>query len=201
MRWFLLVNCLFPMALCAQPAYNELIEQHRQTYKGEFLESTNSPLRTKEAVALIRFYAPDSTYRVVATVQRTQNAQPFAMPTYSGQTSEQVAYAILSFSLHGKAHRLTVYRSLALANNPKYRNYLFLPFKDGTTGKETYGGGRYLDLRMRDIQNGQLILDFNKAYNPYCAYAEGYPCPIPPATNTLSASVRAGERKYVKSHN
>ncbi|HEX9957444.1 MAG TPA: DUF1684 domain-containing protein [Fibrella sp.] len=200
MRWFLLVVYLIPIALYAQPAYYETIEKHRQTYKAEFLESGNSPLRTKEAISLIRFFAPDSTYRVVATVQRTQNALPFSMPTYNGQSSEQVAYANLSFRLQGKAHTLTIYRSLALANNPRYRDYLFLPFKDGTTGKETYGGGRYLDLRTRDIQNGQLIIDFNKAYNPYCAYGEGYSCPIPPATNTLSIAVSAGEKTYVKSH-
>jgi uncharacterized protein (DUF1684 family) len=189
-----------PFGAYAQSTYNEAITKHRQTYKDEFLESSRSPLRTREAVSMIRFYEPDSLYRVVATVQRTQEAEPFAMPTYNGQTSEQVAYATLSFTLLGKRHTLTVYRSLALATNPKYRDYLFLPFKDVTTGKETYGGGRYLDLRTVDIKNGQLPVDFNKAYNPYCAYGDGYACPIPPAGNTLTVAVRAGEKKYVKSH-
>jgi hypothetical protein len=83
---------------------------------------------------------------------------------------------------------------------PEYRDYLFLPFKDATSGQETYGGGRYLDLRTGDIQNGQVMLDFNRSYNPYCAFKEGYPCPIPPKNNVLSVSIEAGEKAYSKAH-
>jgi uncharacterized protein (DUF1684 family) len=83
---------------------------------------------------------------------------------------------------------------------PKYKNYLFVPFKDMTNGKETYGGGRYLDLETTDIQNDSVILDFNKAYNPYCAYSNGYSCPIPPKENHLAVSIEAGEKTFGKEH-
>ena len=122
------------------------------------------------------------------------------MPTYSGKTSPYVSYGVLSFTLNGQPQQLTVFRSLRLASNPKYRDYLFLPFKDATSGETTYGGGRYLDFRLGDIHDCQLLLDFNKAYNPYCAYSDGYSCPIPPAGNRLTVAINAGEMNYGKAH-
>lgn len=180
----------------AQTPFADQIAQHRDAYRNEFLTSASSPLQSKEAVAKLTFYAPDSTYRVVADVQRIEKAEPFDMPTYSGKTKPYVAYARLSFTLHGQPQQLTIFRSLDLQRLPQYRDYLFLPFKDATSGKETYGGGRYLDLRLGEIQNGKLTLDFNKAYNPYCAYADGYSCPIPPKSNVLPVAIAAGEKAY-----
>ncbi|GAB3540577.1 DUF1684 domain-containing protein [Spirosoma fluminis] len=196
---FILTTLLATEAVAQMP-YAEQIAQHRQTYRQEFLTTSSSPLRTKEAVEYLRFYEPDSTYRVVATVELTPKAEPFDMPTYTGKTSTYVKYAVLSFSLNGKPQQLTIYRSLSLSRMPQYRDYLFLPFKDATSGLATYGGGRYLDLRTGDIKDGQLTLDFNKAYNPYCAYAEGYSCPIPPRNNVLSVAIEAGEKTYGKVH-
>jgi len=72
----------------------------------------------------------------------------------------------------------------------EYKNYLFIPFKDLTSGTETYGGGRYMDIMIPE--GDEIILNFNTAYNPYCAYANGYFCPIPPAENTLNVEIRAG---------
>lgn len=183
-----------------QTAYNDSISRHRNAYKADFLKTDHSPLKNETDLAALRFFAPDSTYRVMATVQRTTNAEPFEMPTYSGKTSPYVSYAVLSFMLNGQACRLTVFRSLRLASNPQYRDYLFLPLKDTTSGNETYGGGRYLDLRLGDIHDGKLLLDFNKAYNPYCAYSDGYSCPIPPASNRLTVTINAGEMTYARDH-
>lgn len=196
-RIFLSIGCLVWAGLVkAQTSFADQIAKHRAAYRNEFLTPGNSPLPSKEAVDKLSFYAPDSTYRVVADVQRIEKAEPFEMPTYSGKTKPYVAYATLSFTLHGQPQQLTVLRSLDLQRMPQYRDYLFVPFKDATSGNETYGGGRYLDLRLGDIQNGQLTLDFNKAYNPYCAYADGYSCPIPPKSNVLPVAVAAGERAY-----
>lgn len=183
-----------------QTAYVDSINRHRDAYKADFLKGSNGPLKNEADLAALRFFAPDSTYRVVATVQRTTNAEPFDMPTYSGKTSPYVSYAVLSFTLNGQAGQLTVYRSLRLASNPQYRDYLFLPFKDATSGSATYGGGRYLDFRLGDIRDGKLLLDFNKAYNPYCAYSNGYSCPIPPASNRLAVAIHAGEMTYGRDH-
>ncbi len=187
--------------LQAQPVtYEQQIMAHRTAYKAEFRSTPNSPLHTDSDLGMLRFYSPDIRYRVEATVTLTPDAEPFEMPTYSGKTQPQVKYATLSFVLNGQPYTLAIFRSLNLMRLPQYRDYLFLPFKDATSGKETYGGGRYLDLRLRDVQNGKLMLDFNKAYNPYCAYADGYSCPIPPKVNELPVVIEAGEQKWAKMH-
>ncbi|WP_460972441.1 DUF1684 domain-containing protein [Spirosoma migulaei] len=196
----LLFTTLLTTAALAQAPFAEQLAKHRETYKKDLLVSAGGPLKAQEDLAYIQFYAPDSTYRVTATVQLTPKAEPFEMPTYNGKTRPHVSYAILSFVLNGKPQTLTLYRNLNVIRMPEYRDYLFLPFKDATSGMETYGGGRYIDFRTGDIQNGHLTIDFNKAYNPYCAYQEGYPCPIPPKQNLLSVPVTAGEKNYGKAH-
>jgi uncharacterized protein (DUF1684 family) len=85
---------------------------------------------------------------------------------------------------------------MALFRQPQYKDYLFLPFKDETNGFETYGGGRYMDVRISTLKDGKIILNFNKAYNPYCAYGDGFNCPIPPLENHLNFSIKAGERDF-----
>ena len=174
-------------------------ETFRRHYKEDFLKSKNSPLK-KDDLSYLRFFEPDSTYRVTAVFKKIQKSRPFEMPTYSDTNKTYVKYGELKFRLHGKKQSLTVYRSLSLQTLPQYRDYLFLPFKDKTNGIESYGGGRYIDLRTGDIKENVLILDFNKAYNPYCAYSDGYHCPIPPAANHLSAKIEAGEKNFGKEH-
>ncbi len=79
---------------------------------------------------------------------------------------------------------------------PQYKDYLFLPFTDDTNGITSYAGGRYIDLRDGDFNNNTLVLDFNKAYNPYCAFGAGYACPKPPVENKLALSIEAGEKLF-----
>jgi len=146
------------------------------------------------------FYEPDSTFRVKCHFTKTKSQSTFSIPTVDGKQKEYYKYGILDFDIKGKKLKLNVYRSLALMKNPKYKNYLFVPFKDLSSGKETYGGGRYLDLETTDIKEDVVILDFNKAYNPYCAFSSGYSCPIPPKENHLNARIDAGEKNFKKSH-
>jgi uncharacterized protein len=180
-------------------SYQEAIRLHREDYKKAFLKSDHAPLK-KEDLSYLRFYEPDSSYRVVATFRSTPGSKPFDMPTYSGITKEFVKYGELHFTLTGKEYILEVYRNLALAATPIYRNHLFIPFKDPTNGQETYGGGRYLDLETTDLASGTYLLDFNKAYNPYCAYSEGFNCPIPPRANHLTIDIKAGEQNFGRSY-
>ena len=105
-------------------------------------------------------------------------------------------YAKVTFKLNGKDLELTLYRNIGLMVNPIYRNLLFLPFTDETTGELTYGGGRYIDLDIKDIDKNKITIDFNKAYNQYCAYSDGYRCPVPPEENDLAVSISAGEKNY-----
>ncbi|MEZ0487058.1 DUF1684 domain-containing protein [Fibrella aquatica] len=197
MRLYLLFFSMLSLTAGAQTPFDQQIAAHREHYKAEFLSTKNSPLQSQKAVSLLRFYPADSAYRVTATVQRLSGSAPIDLPTsMASRTAPEAPYATLSFTLNGKPCQLTVYKSLNLANNPLYRDYLFLPFTDATSGKETYGGGRYIDLRTGQIEDGKLVLDFNKAYNPYCAYKSGYACPIPPAANRLPIAVKAGELTY-----
>ena len=167
----------------------------RAEYKAAFLKDQNAPLK-QDDLKYLRFYEPDSLYRVVATFEKTPRSEPFELPTSSGAKKTYVQYGVLTFHIMGEKQTLRVYRGMELMVIPKYRNYLFLPFKDPTNGKESYGGGRYIDLTTDDIIDGSVVLDFNKSYNPYCAYSAGYNCPIPPKANRLSVPIKAGEKNF-----
>lgn len=193
---------LFAFFLAAQSpeGYEAQIAEFREHYKEEFKTNPRAPLKTDEELAAMRFYAPDPAYRVEADFVATPEAQPFEMATYAGITKTYRKYGTLYFVLNGRRLKLAVYESMRLLNNPVYKNHLFLPFKDATNGEETYGGGRYIDLSKTDIVDGKVVLDFNKAYNPWCCYADGYSCPIPPTENHLDVPIRAGEMMYAGEH-
>ena len=182
----------------AQLSYNETILQHRQHYKEEFITEERSPIHGTDT-AYLRFFAPDEQYRLTTQFTLTPDAQPFDMPTSSGKTKKFRQYGLISFRIHDTACTLQVFQNLGL-KDPKYADHLFIPFTDGTTYTETYGGGRYLDLTTNDIKDGKLVIDFNKCYNPYCAFAGGYNCPIPPVENRLPVAIPAGEMMFGKAH-
>lgn len=179
-------------------SYKDSIALFREQYKDSFLTDAHSPLKAADT-SFLRFYPPDHSYCVPADLQITPSAKPFAIPTHSGKTKNYVGYGLLKFKLHGKQYQLHVYQGIDLiAKDSKFKDYLFIPFTDETNYTETFGGGRYIDLSVKDIKNNQLILDFNKCYNPYCAFAEGYSCPIPPKENSLQVKIKAGEKLYGK---
>lgn len=149
----------------------------------------------------MRFYPVDKAYRVTAAFTPSSSTEWLTFKTSGTKNKVFKLYGTLSFVLKGEPCRLNVYQSQDLMANAGYENYLFLPFTDSTTGNETYSSGRYLDLVTTDIQNGTVVLDFNKAYNPYCAYVSGiYNCPVPPKENALRVTVRAGEQTFEKKH-
>ena len=116
------------------------------------------------------------------------------MKTTTSRTPLYKKYGELHFSIDGKEFKLNVYQNVDLNKKPGYDDYLFLPFSDLTCGKESYIGGRYVDMR---IQKGTLwTIDFNKAYNPYCAYNYEYSCPIVPLENDLDIEILAGVKKF-----
>ena len=160
-----------------------------------FKKEAASPLGKKDLKG-VHFFAPDERYVAHCQFSLTPNAEPFDLLTYSGITKPYVQYGIARFSLEGVDYQLSIYRSLG-NTLPQYRDYLFVPFKDLSNGQSTYGGGRYMDLRIKDISAHTLILDFNKAYNPYCAYSDGYNCPIPPDENHLPTTISAGEKAFL----
>ena len=169
------------------------IETFQKELNREYKTEEETPLRGSNFKKFKShpFFPIDLTYRVKAKLVKTENAVPFEIPTSSGRTKKYREFGKAYFTLNGAEQVLTVYQSLALLGDPEYQDYLFLPFKDETNGKDTYGGGRYLDLRIP--QNDELIIDFNKAYHPLCAYnATDYSCPIVPQNNWLQLPIEAG---------
>ena len=162
-----------------------------------YLDPASSPLKPLEREVLQArgghdFFPVDSAYRIVTTLEPVMNGDTIQMPTSAGYDKLYRVYGYLNFPLRGEEVRMTVYQSLRKGGNPEYRDHLFLPFRDGTTGKETYGGGRYLDLYLPRTEDRRIVVDFNHAYQPYCAYTTGYACPLPPEENTLPVRVEAG---------
>ncbi len=176
-------------------SYADKIESHRENYKANFLKESRSPLQ-EEDFQHLHFYPADENFQVLAQVKVLKKQKIFTMPTFDGTGKEFKRHFALSFTLQGKKFSLIAYKNMALAINPAYQDYLFVPFTDISNGTETYAGGRYLDLKISDIDNKTIWIDFNKAYNPYCAYSDGYRCPVPPEENNLMIKISAGEKNY-----
>jgi uncharacterized protein (DUF1684 family)/peptide deformylase len=190
-----LITLLSPVFVRSQSLEQE-IQQYRDKQIQEMAKDEFGPLR-KDQVEFIKFFPVNPDYVVTAEVEPLFNEQTFRMPTYDGTSNEYKRYGILHFELNGQKVALTAYQSVALFQNPTYKNHLFVPFMDNTNGDATYEGGRYLDLSLEDIKDGKIKIDFNKAYNPYCAYSNGYRCPQPPKENILTGiTIDAGEMKY-----
>ena len=145
-----------------------------------------------------RFFEADKTYAVKCTFEKSTDTTVVVMKT-SGKKIPQkdfIRYGKLLFTIHDTALQLTVYKSQIIS--PLTKDYLFIPFADITSGEETYGSGRYIDLLVTDIKNNTALVDFNKAYNPYCVYNNGYNCPLPPRENYLAVAIKAGEKNFAK---
>lgn len=188
---------LFICISCSAYAQNHKaqIAKHREFYKADFIKETRSPLKESDLEHL-HFFEPDSNYRITAKVKLLKNEKTFKMPIYDGSSKEFIRYAKVMFILNDKPLELTLYRNIGLMVNPAYKNLLFLPFTDETNTTTTYGGGRYIDLDLTKIKNKKIEIDFNKAYNPYCAYSDGYRCPVPPEENNLIIEILAGEKLF-----
>jgi uncharacterized protein (DUF1684 family) len=166
----------------------------------EFKNPETSPLpdRFRKDFEGLDFFAPDTSYVVKAKFIRTPEAIPFMMPTTTNRKSEEVVYGIAQFTLNGKVRTLEVYQNKELMLEDGFEDYLFLPFTDLTNEEETYGGGRYIDLRIPESE--ELLIDFNRAYNPSCAYNKKYSCPLVPSVNNLNTRVLAGVRAFKKEY-
>lgn len=192
--------CLLLIGNCSvviAQSYKDSLQKHREHYVHELIQ--DGPLEAQDS-SFVDFYAADESYLVKCKFVATKGGEPFEIPTSAGTTKTYTKFGEFRFMLGGKKQKLAVYRSMALLNHPIYKDYLFIPFKDKTNGVETYGGGRYLDLYMKDVAGEEIVLDFNKAYNPYCAFSDGYSCPIPPQENHLKISIEAGEKNFKGGH-
>lgn len=181
------------LALQAQTTYMDSIASWRKNYI-----DTHELLKTPEERSLLRFYSPDPAYRVVCDFKPLPNSPWFPMLTSGAKPQMARKYGLLTFKVHDTLLHLTVFQMQALMASEATRDYLFVGFTDATSAVDTYGAGRYIDCAIGDIHGSTMVLDFNKAYNPYCAYTTGYNCPIPPHENDLPVAILAGEKNYGK---
>jgi uncharacterized protein (DUF1684 family) len=162
----------------------------------EYADAKTSPL-TAEDLAVFKtldFYPASETFFVVAKLIRTQKEKPFEMETSTDRKPMYVKYGELSFTINGRDFKLNAYKNIELSKKEEYKDYLFLPFSDLTSGKESYIGGKYIDLRIP--KGDTIVIDFNTSYNPYCAYNHKYSCPKVPLENDLDIEIKAGVKKF-----
>ncbi len=182
----------------------KIIKQENETFRkdlnAEFRDSIESPLTPEDRLFFkeLEFFPIKTKYRVIATLVRTPESSPFEMQRSKGNTGTYKKYGEATFTLNGKKITVCVYQYLKLLTEEKYAKHLFLPFSDLTNAKSTYGSGRFIDLTIPD--GDTLIIDFNQAYNPLCAYNSKYSCPIPPKENQIQLKIPAGVKKYGKHH-
>ncbi len=194
----LLLAVVLLIAGPAQAQKKDFYTESIKAYQKNYIDSHEVVLGKDKKY--FRFFPISKEYNVSAYFERIFDTIGFTMPTSAGTTKFFYKYGRLDFMIAGKEYLLYVYQGKELMQTEQYKDYLFVPFTDATTGSESYGSGRYLEFYKKDITGDSLQLDFNKAYNPYCAYATGYKCPIPPRENRLSVAIKAGEMSFGKQH-
>ncbi len=174
-------------------AYAATIKEDRRQKDLFFRNDPDSPFGADaKTIDSLSYYPVTSQFRVKAKLDPIEKKQVRILETSTGEQVTYLEYAWAVFLLEGEMNRLLILEIMDMGPN---RGKLFLAFADETSANETYGAGRYLDLKKVPAATS-IELDFNLAYNPYCAYNDSYSCPFPPAENILRIAIRAGEKKY-----
>lgn len=175
-------------------AYIEKVEKERERQFKFIKFNVESPLNEEQrrSFQLLTFYDINPLYRVKARLIPIENKKVREVPLTDGSKEKYIEHSYAEFELGGQTNKLLLLQSV---KETDMRNF-FLAFADETSGKETYGGGRFLNVRQ-DGKNS-ITIDFNLAYNPYCAYNPDYACPLPPKENLMTIAIEAGEKNYDK---
>lgn len=174
-------------------AYTEEIQQEREDKDHFMRTSAESPILEKDRKNFkgLNYFPPEMNYRIAASLAPVKEKNVIVLHTSGGEEEHYLPYAYADFDLENQHNKLLILEIMEGEN----RGTLFLAFGDETSARETYGAGRYLDVKK--VPGGSTItLDFNKAYNPYCVYNDSYSCPLPPKENLLRIPIRAGEKTY-----
>jgi uncharacterized protein (DUF1684 family) len=176
--------------------YVKSVQLQRQEKDHWFRSDPDSPLpqALRGEFRGLDYFAPDPKFRARAKLVRLQKPEPLTLATSKGVPRPMVRYGYFEFEIDGVKQRLYAYKSAPQPGHHHEDASLFAPFRDATSGKETYGAARYLDLEEQ--AGDEYVVDFNLAYNPYCAYSDDYVCPFPPRENWLTVAVRAGEKSF-----
>lgn len=144
----------------------------------------------------LHYFPVDSNYKVEAKFFK-QVGKSFEMQTSTSRKPIYRQYGYLKFTVSGERGKLYLYQQVkSMENDTPVNAYLFCPFRDLTNKDSSYGGGRYLDFKLSELEDKSVIVDFNMCYNPYCAYNNRYSCPVPPIENTLKFRIEAGVKKW-----
>jgi hypothetical protein len=153
-----------------------------------FRNSDESPIKDKASFKGLNYYSFNKDYIIDFALEKAEKTETVDIKMTDGTTEKLILFGKIKGEFKDFTIALTIYQ--------RENGDFFLPFKDKTAPTETYGGGRYLDLPLKNAKNNQLRVDFNLAYNPFCAYNEDFACPIPPAENTLPIRIEAGEKLF-----
>ncbi|NEM99368.1 DUF1684 domain-containing protein [Pontibacter burrus] len=177
--------------------YIKPLLKEREDKDLSFRSRANTPFTEegRRSFTNLIYYEPDLSYRVHAKIEELPKQDTLLMTLTNGSYEPYLRYAAATFELEGQPQRLTLYKKLS-----ENKEELFVPFTDKTNGFETYGGGRYLDVPFKENAK-TIVLDFNRAYSPFCAFNPEYVCPVPPKDNRLTVSIPAGEKTYEAHHN
>ncbi|WMJ75030.1 DUF1684 domain-containing protein [Cytophagaceae bacterium ABcell3] len=173
-------------------AYIESVQAFRKEKDKYFGRDKDSPIENQAEFEGLNYYDPDPSYKTTASLELlTGDEQVISIKRSDGKKEDFIKYAYASFELNEQPARVLL---LKRTGNEVDTTMLFLPFTDKTSGEDTYGGGRYLDLKYDNEE--EIEIDFNLAYNPYCVYNIRYSCPLPPEGNFIDQEIRAGEKNY-----
>lgn len=177
--------------------YVKEIEALRREKDYFFQTDPGSPiphLLRREFLGLAYFPA-DPKDRVPGRLVRDPNPPRVVLATSKGVPREMIRVGFFEFEIDGTKQRLVAHKAVPQSGHHHEDRSLFVPFRDATSGKETYGASRYLDIE--ELPGDEYMIDFNLAYNPYCAYSDDYVCPFPPRENWLTIPIRAGEKNFL----
>jgi uncharacterized protein (DUF1684 family) len=179
-----------------ESTYEKTILSERATKDSTIRIVESSPFSPEQLLTFdgLKYYPVDKNYVVKARLEKKTKQQIIQLKTSTDRLPDYQIYADVYFNLDKKEYRLTAYKSINLQNDSLYKNYLFIPFTDNNSTITTYGGGRYIDFEIP--VSDTFTLDFNRAYNPYCAYNHRWSCVIPPRENALDIPINAGEKLY-----
>jgi len=176
-----------------EDAWRTELEGHRDEKDEFFADHPQSPIppEHRDDFDGLSYFDPDAAYRVTAAVETHEEPDPVEMETTGGRPQRYLRTATLHFDVGGEECSLAVY-------SREDQDSLFVPFRDKTTGQQTYENGRYLELHPDGelVDGDDVVVDFNLAYSPFCAFSETFSCPLPPEENWLDVEVRAGERTW-----
>src|SRR3989449_364968 len=190
----------FDESLKIVEGYVKEIEATRREKDFFFKEDAESPIPhvLRHNLEGLAYFPPDPKYRVRAKLIKDPNPQRVVLATSKGVPREMIRYGVFECEIDGTKQRLAAFKSVPQPGHHHADESLFVPLRDATSGKETYGASRYLDIEEQPTD--EYVIDFNLAYNPYCAYSDDYVCPFPPRENWLSVPIRAGEKNFPLAH-